>query len=152
MTAADCRSFPWRTMSAEGMVRCFRERPSALHGRDRAGRALDRPGAHLQHSCYGCHVSQLRSNYDVGTDSYRTTWAEPGINCETCHGPGEEHIRVASEAGPASFGKVPLDLELIVTKGFTHDQKNEMCAPCHAGCHPLRTISAPEIATSTRSI
>ena len=31
------------------MVRRFRKRPSPFHGRDRAGRALDRPGAHLQH-------------------------------------------------------------------------------------------------------
>jgi len=35
-------------------------------------------------SCYGCHVSQLSTNYDLKTDTYKTTWAEPGINCETC--------------------------------------------------------------------
>ena len=39
--------------------------------------------------CYNCHVSQLSTNYDVKTDTYHTTWVEPGINCETCHGPGE---------------------------------------------------------------
>ena len=42
-------------------------------------------------SCFGCHVSQLSTNYDEVTNSYRTVWAEPGINCETCHGPGAEH-------------------------------------------------------------
>ena len=42
-------------------------------------------------SCYGCHVSQLATNYDLKTDSYATTWKEPGINCETCHGPSEAH-------------------------------------------------------------
>jgi hypothetical protein len=45
-------------------------------------------------SCYSCHVSQLSTNYDPETDSYQTTWAEPGINCETCHGGSREHVRV----------------------------------------------------------
>ena len=31
-------------------------------------------------SCYGCHVSQFENNYDLETDTYRTTWREPGIN------------------------------------------------------------------------
>ena len=85
-------------------------------------------------SCHGCHVSQLSSNYDLPTDSYRTTWAEPGINCETCHGPGEEHIRVVRQAGQ---GRVPPDLKLILTKQFTHEQKNDMCASCHARMLPI---------------
>ncbi len=39
-------------------------------------------------SCWNCHVSQLSVNYDDATDTYHSEWAEPGINCETCHGPG----------------------------------------------------------------
>ncbi len=85
-------------------------------------------------SCYACHVSQLTSNYDPAADSYRTTWGEPGINCETCHGPGQEHIRVMRQAGP---GKSPAGPKLIVTRQFTHEQKNDMCAPCHARMSPL---------------
>jgi len=27
-------------------------------------------------SCYGCHVSQLATNYDLKSDTYRTTWKE----------------------------------------------------------------------------
>ena len=37
-------------------------------------------------SCFSCHVSQLATNYEPATDSYRTVWAEPGVSCETCHG------------------------------------------------------------------
>ena len=48
-------------------------------------------------SCYSCHVSQLSTNYNLETDTYRTTWAEPGINCETCHGGCREHVRVFRE-------------------------------------------------------
>ena len=31
-------------------------------------------------SCYMCHVSQFTRNYDLKTDTYNTSWREPGIN------------------------------------------------------------------------
>jgi tetratricopeptide (TPR) repeat protein len=80
-------------------------------------------------SCYSCHVSQLTMNYDLKTDTYETTWAEPGINCETCHGPSEEHTRVCREAPK---GAVPQDLKIIRTKPFTAEQHNASCSVCHA--------------------
>ncbi len=92
-------------------------------------------------ACYSCHVSQLKTNYDLTTDTYTTTWKEPGINCETCHGPGEEHIRVCQEA-PA--GKVPTDLKL--TRGgrdFTAEQNNDTCSSCHAKSVPLSISFEP---------
>ncbi|MCL5735275.1 MAG: hypothetical protein M1274_06740 [Actinobacteria bacterium] len=84
-------------------------------------------------SCHGCHVSQLATNYDPGpqpqnsaagrgpptrnsalgtpsptqTDTYRTTWAEPGINCEACHGPAQEHLRVCQGARSVPVGAGP---------------------------------------------
>ncbi|UCG31623.1 MAG: tetratricopeptide repeat protein, partial [Phycisphaerales bacterium] len=80
-------------------------------------------------SCHSCHVSQLSTNYDLQTDMYHTEWAEPGINCETCHGPGGEHVRVCREAGK---GEPPQDLKIISTRPFSAAQTNAMCAPCHA--------------------
>lgn len=91
--------------------------------------------------CYGCHVSQLSTNYDPQTDSYRSTWTEPGINCETCHGPGQEHIRVCQEAGK---GNVPKDMKLIRGgRSFTHEQQNASCASCHAKTVPLTASFGP---------
>lgn len=81
-------------------------------------------------SCYGCHVSQLSTNYDPATDTYHTTWAEPGINCETCHGPGAEHVKTYLAA--ASKGDKPEGLKLVSTKNFTVEQTNSQCASCHA--------------------
>jgi tetratricopeptide (TPR) repeat protein len=81
-------------------------------------------------ACYNCHVSQLDTNYDLKTDTYHTTWAEPGINCETCHGPCDEHIRVCQEAPK---GTVPKDLKTIRGgRSFTVAQNNDTCATCHA--------------------
>ena len=91
-------------------------------------------------ACFNCHVSQFSSNYDLATDTYRTTWAEPGINCETCHGPSKEHNEVM-QAAPK--GQVPPDLKIISVKKFSHEQHNAACGSCHAKTSPLTTIFPP---------
>jgi len=91
-------------------------------------------------SCYGCHVSQIETNYDLATDTYRSTWAEPGINCETCHGGSAEHARRCREAPE---GHPPEDLAIIVTREFDEQQTNDLCAPCHAKAAPLTAKPVP---------
>lgn len=92
-------------------------------------------------SCYGCHVSQLKNNFDLSTNTYQTNWKEAGINCETCHGPAKEHIkaaRIAKEKG------IKLDsLKLVVTKTFTPEQHNASCAGCHAKMNPITSSYNP---------
>jgi len=86
-------------------------------------------------ACYNCHVSQLDTNYDLKTDTYNTRWAEPGINCETCHGPCDEHIRVCRQAPE---GRVPKELQIFRGgRDFTVEQNNDACATCHAKAIPL---------------
>lgn len=91
-------------------------------------------------SCYGCHVSQLSSNYDLKTDTYKTTWAEPGINCETCHGPASEHLELF-EKQPAG-GKID-DIKIISTTTMTVEQINSMCSTCHAKAAVMTTSFMP---------
>jgi tetratricopeptide (TPR) repeat protein len=82
-------------------------------------------------SCHGCHVSQVETNYDPATDVYRTTWAEPGISCETCHNSAVEHVRVFREA--QARGEVPpADPGLLSYKGLDPGGSSETCLPCHA--------------------
>ncbi|MGC8603291.1 MAG: tetratricopeptide repeat protein [Desulfomonilaceae bacterium] len=81
-------------------------------------------------SCYGCHVSQVSRNYDSKLDSYHTVWKEPGINCEACHGPANEHVRACEEAPK---GTAPKDLKIMRGgRDFTHEQNNATCSSCHA--------------------
>jgi Tfp pilus assembly protein PilF len=91
-------------------------------------------------ACFNCHVSQLRTNFNLNTDTYKTTWAEPGINCETCHGPSKEHNEVM-RATPK--GELPSDLKIISAKKFTNDQHNASCGSCHAKMSPLTTTFKP---------
>ncbi len=106
------------------------------HFADQADAALDwRDRAYtFNTSCHGCHVSQLTANYQASDDSYRTTWAEPGVGCETCHGPAGKHVQAFSAA---KTNVPPRDLGLISTKTLSVDQKNSLCASCHAKMVPL---------------
>jgi tetratricopeptide (TPR) repeat protein len=122
----DVRRKEWFNTTAS-MIRHFNDQTDeALDWRDRA--------LTFNTSCHSCHVSQLSTNYDLGTDTYHTIWAEPGINCETCHGPCAEHIEVCSNA---SAGETPADLKIVMTTRFNPEQINALCAPCHAKMTPL---------------
>jgi len=130
--AYDVRRKAWFDTTASAVRHFGDRRDEPLDWRDRQ--------LTFNTSCYGCHVSQLSTNYDLASDTYRTTWTEPGINCETCHGPGGEHVRVFRAAPP---GQPPKDLRLISTKPFTHEQNNTLCAPCHAKMVVMTTNFRP---------
>jgi tetratricopeptide (TPR) repeat protein len=91
-------------------------------------------------ACFNCHVSQLSNNSDLTTDTYHTTWTEPGINCETCHGPAAAHVQRA-RATPQGQPVQPLGL--IATSSFSADQMNSLCGSCHAKMSPLSTSFSP---------
>ena len=85
-------------------------------------------------ACFSCHVSQIESNYDPVTDTYATTWNEPGISCESCHGPASEHIRVCLEA---PTNQPPADLEIILWWEMSREQRDSNCAVCHTKGGPI---------------
>jgi Tfp pilus assembly protein PilF len=131
--AYDMNRREWFDTAASGIRHIPGRRPEApFHWKD--------PEYTFNSQCYSCHVSQLSTNYDAKTDAYRTIWREPGINCEACHGPSEEHNRVCAEAPE---GTVPTDLKIISWKKFTPAQKSDTCAPCHARMVPITNTFMP---------
>jgi tetratricopeptide (TPR) repeat protein len=91
-------------------------------------------------ACFNCHVSRLATNYDLETDTYHTTWGEPGISCETCHGPSGEHNRLM-QAGIK--GRSAEEMKIIIDRDFTHDQLTDLCVTCHAKIIPLSADFSP---------
>jgi tetratricopeptide (TPR) repeat protein len=124
--AYDVHKKAWYDTAASG-VRHFSDR------RDEALPWTDRMFT-FNTTCFTCHVSQLRTNYDLAGDTYKTTWSEPGISCESCHGPASDHVRVMELAADP---KTVQDIKIIRTKRFTTGQMNDMCATCHAKLVPL---------------
>ena len=112
------------------------------------------------HMCAECHVTAMDKGYDAATDTFRSTWTEPGVGCESCHGGGAKHVAWAR------LGGAPAD----ATKGFaavagrrapvdwTPDPQTgspkasvarpagdevETCARCHARRGPIASTWAP---------
>jgi len=130
--AYDVHKKAWYDTAASG-VRHFPDR------RDEALAWTDRMYT-FNTACFNCHVSRLRTNYDLATDSYNTTWGEQGINCESCHGPAGEHNRVMNRAADPS--KVE-DIKIIRANDLSTSQMNDLCAACHAKLQPLSTTFEP---------
>lgn len=85
--------------------------------------------------CADCHSTGLRKNYDLPTDSYRTTWTDVNVACEACHGPGSAHVAWAR--GGARAG---------ADKGFAEspsDDRSELCFPCHSRRRALSETPTP---------
>jgi len=85
-------------------------------------------------SCFHCHVMQFSTNYDPETETYVNKWAEPGIRCDACHGPADEHARIFRDT---PRGGAMEDVKIISWKSLTPQQRSEGCAPCHGRVRPL---------------
>ena len=46
--------------------------------------------------CIECHSTDFKKNFDAASDSYTTSWSEPGVGCESCHGPASRHLGLAT--------------------------------------------------------
>jgi len=81
--------------------------------------------------CAECHSTNLKKNYDLKTDTYRTTWSDIDVGCEACHGPGSRHLAWAEMPDMARPQVENYDLA-VQTSGLGSRDLVELCAPCHA--------------------
>jgi predicted CXXCH cytochrome family protein len=113
----------WETVDARGSPR------TAIDQFHRA------PGDTVyQSTCAPCHTSQLRFENGGGapgaaTDSPDSTFREPGINCEMCHGPSLSHVeqKKGGDRSRRAASEPPLDFTRLAP-----EQSVAICAQCHA--------------------
>jgi predicted CXXCH cytochrome family protein len=79
--------------------------------------------------CAVCHTSQLRNTKAEGFDVNNIEFKEPGINCEMCHGPSQEHVLEMSDVG--YHAKDPMSPPVNFHK-IDGRQSLAICAQCHA--------------------
>jgi hypothetical protein len=77
------------------------------------------------HECLDCHTTGLVVEYDRPAERWRTAFADAGVGCESCHGPGARHADSADAADIFHPGKAPPDLALAA------------CGQCHGPRNPL---------------
>ena len=103
--------FAWDTRdSGDGGQRWYHLYPDEYIGPDDplhwTGRAQN-----WNYMCAECHSTDVQLNYDLGNDSFRTTWSEINVGCEACHGPGSEHISQAQSGDFKSDLGLAVDLD-----------------------------------------
>jgi tetratricopeptide (TPR) repeat protein len=86
-------------------------------GHDNAGgrkyRTLDPSGTALR--CFRCHTTGPVSLAADGA----INWTEAGVQCESCHGPGAEHV------------KKPVPTTIVNPRRFSPAELNDYCGDCH---------------------
>ena len=82
-------------------------------------------GMNWNSMCATCHNTRGQKNYDAATDTYHTAMVEPGVGCESCHGPMQPH-NDWQHAHKNSRLKDP------TIRKFTRDEMFSTCAACHS--------------------
>lgn len=80
--------------------------------------------------CAECHSTNLRKSYDLEENCYRTTWSEIDVSCETCHGPGSLHVKLAESN--SLFWDRRYRYGLPELKDADPRVEIQSCAPCHS--------------------
>lgn len=80
--------------------------------------------------CAVCHSTNLQKNYDTKTDTYKTTYSVINVSCESCHGPGKNHISLVRS--PNYNAADYKNKSHFVTKNTNQLEQINTCAPCHA--------------------
>lgn len=94
-------------------------------------------GMNWNSMCASCHNTHLLKNYDVSSDTYKTTMAEMGVGCEACHGPMKAHVdwqRSHTESTSQVDKTIPR---------FNARQTLDTCGSCHSRRNDLTKVFRP---------
>jgi HEAT repeat protein/tetratricopeptide repeat protein/cytochrome c554/c'-like protein len=77
------------------------------------------------HECLDCHTTGLDVRYERSTHRWSTEFADAGVACESCHGPGARHAETKDPKDIVHPRHVERELGLAI------------CAQCHGPREPL---------------
>ncbi|MBK9730752.1 MAG: tetratricopeptide repeat protein [Chitinophagaceae bacterium] len=81
--------------------------------------------------CASCHSTNVQKGYDQVSDTYKTTFNEVNVTCESCHGPGKLHIDYINSSNYKTDKKLAGSM-LHMTKAEGQIQQVNTCGYCHA--------------------
>ena len=92
----------------------------------------DRLVTQWNHHCIRCHSTAGNPGLDEGTGRLNSTVAELGIACESCHGPGQDHVskqRAIAVSGTNAARRA--DSSIVNPATLTHKRSTMVCGQCH---------------------
>lgn len=101
--------------------------------------------------CADCHTTGLKQNFDIEANTFKTTYAAMGVNCESCHGPASKHLAWTKNKSSKDLYKGfvfslkednvswVMNKETGIAARTTpkqHDLQVQTCARCHSRSIP----------------
>ena len=86
-----------------------------------------RGGLNWNTMCADCHSTNVRKNYNAGTNGYDTKFALINVSCEACHGPGKQHVDKATQLGE----EYKVSGSMQMTANTQPNELVDQCARCH---------------------
>jgi hypothetical protein len=77
--------------------------------------------------CLECHATYFEALDPPNGNRYNPKNFVLGISCETCHGPGREHVAIARSRTTEHPGAIIDPVKLVPARQF------DLCAQCHGG-------------------
>jgi len=93
-------------------------------------------GKNWNSMCADCHSNNVAKNFDIASNSYSTTVTELNVGCESCHGPGRDHVEAVSSA---DFNSTLDKLHISMEVGENSQTLVDQCSRCHARRQQLTT-------------
>ncbi len=82
--------------------------------------------------CIECHTTAFDTGFDPERHRYASTWSEPGVGCEACHGPRRQHVDAMS-AQPDATGPSPTRPAAPADRNLELQHRElERCGACHS--------------------
>ena len=83
----------------------------------------------VSNRCLECHATHFVSETS-SRHRFERSSIVPGISCQKCHGPGDEHVaQFSTGALPINSG----DTRIVNPAKLTRERQMDLCSLCHAG-------------------
>ena len=77
------------------------------------------PQQNWNYMCADCHSTNLVKGYNNESNTFKTTWSDINVGCESCHGPGKNHLTWATKTDDLKQQDTSMGLAYLL-----HDRKD----------------------------
>jgi len=88
--------------------------------------------------CADCHTTGYEKKFDSQSLTYRSTFTEINVGCQSCHGPCGEHVELARKHNLITKWQDGIPMGTDILTRATSQQIVESCAACHTRRRVLR--------------
>jgi predicted CXXCH cytochrome family protein len=101
-------------------------------------------GQNWNYMCADCHSTNVEKNFDVDTNTYKTSYSEINVACESCHGAASEHLKWTTDKSIKEYGftrdlsksvnywQKDKNKATLAPNKIDHSQQVLTCAQCHS--------------------